>query len=183
MAGDTNGLATALQLLGAQGVAAGDADQADMFEAQAPLPLAQSKGVSGPQGGRPKGATNKSTDAWVRYLLGRHRSPLTVLAEIYSRDLAGLVDELQEMANKHKTWVETKDGGRWERVAIDPLAVLKLQRDAAVALAPYLHKQQPKAIEIEQRQRGVMILGDFDEAENGDDDEAGLSLPPPQSNQ
>lgn len=55
--------------------------------------------------------------------------------------------------------------------------VLKLQRDAAVALAPYLHQQQPKALEIASKPRGVVLLGDqvADAEIAGDDDVALLA--------
>lgn len=174
---DTGGLATALALLGASGhVDDGGEDQAEMFEAQAPLslPLTQRPEPSG-KAGRPVGARNKSTDQWVRYILGRYRSPLTALAELYSRPLDQLFDELQAMADKHKSWIETKEGGRWERVAISPLEVLKMQRDAATALLPYIHKKQPMALEVDQRQLGITILGSLDVAGAGGDDD--LALP------
>ena len=70
-----------------------------MFEAQdAALPLPATKGRSGPQGGRPLGARNKSTDEWTRWLLSRYSSPLTALAELYSRPLEDLVEQLQAIA-------------------------------------------------------------------------------------
>ena len=184
MASETSGLATALKLLGAQGADVIGGAQNDLFEAEATLPLAPSKGISGPQGGRPKGAMNRSTEEWARLLLSRYRSPLTVLGELYSRPLDELVDELQAMADKHKSWVETKDGGRWERVAIDPLAVLKLQKEAALELAKYVHKQMPRALEIEDsRPRGVMILGDFAEGSADGADDLALPLPPLEQDQ
>ena len=64
---------------------------------------------------------------------------------------------------------------------VDPLQVLKLQKDAAVALAPYLHKQQPKAVEVSERPRGVMFIGELatEDAETvGEDGELHLALPP-----
>jgi hypothetical protein len=184
-AGDTGGLKTALTLLGAAGRLDddGEGETADLFEAAAPLslPLARVEPASG--AGRPKGARNKSTDAWVRYYLSRYRSPLTALGELYSRPLEDLVDELQRMADKHKSWIETKDGGRWERVAISPLEVLKMQRDAAVAILPYIHKRQPMALEIDQRQAGIVVLGHLDVSGMGGDDEFALPLAPIEQNQ
>lgn len=148
-----------------------------MFEASAPLPLPVAPQAEGRRG-RPPGARNKSTDEWVRYFLGRYRSPLTGLAELYTRPLEELVDEMQRMADKHKSWVETKDGGRWERVAISPLEVLKMQRDAMVAILPYIHKRQPMALEIEQKPRGIVVLGSLDMADVGDVDDLALPLGP-----
>lgn len=181
---DTGGLASVLRVLDARGgVVDGAGEQASMFEADdAPLPL-PAKGKSGPQGGRPLGAVNKSTDAWARYLLGQHRSPLSVLANIMSQPLDQLHAQLQAMADKHATLVVGETGQ--ERVVgairVDPLQVLKLQKDAAVALAPYLHKQQPKAVEVSERPRGVMFIGELatEDAETvGEDGELHLALPP-----
>lgn len=172
---DAGGLRTVLGLLGARGAAPADADTADLFgNDAAPLPLS-SKGTSGPRGGRPLGARNKSTDEWARLLLSRYQSPLTVLAELYSRPLGELVDELQAMADKHKKWRETKEGGYWTVVQIDPLAVLKVQKEAAIALAEYVHKKQPKAIEVKEGQRGMVVLGDIPDAELVDED--GFAIP------
>jgi hypothetical protein len=179
---DTNGLTTALQLLGAAGHADGQAEQDELFEAPGPLPLPTAPRPAG-KVGRPKGARNKSTEEWVRFLLSRYRSPLTVLAELYSRPLDELVDELQRMANKHQTWRETASGGHTERVQINPLEVLKMQRDAAVALLPYVHKRQPMALEVEQRQRGIVVLGHLDTTDLGGDDDLALPLMPTEENQ
>lgn len=180
---DTNGLATVLQLLGARGEVSGDgAAQGEMFDAaDAPMPL-EPKGQSGPKGGRPAGARNRSTEEWARFMLAQYRSPLVVLAELYSRPTAELVDQLQAMADKHKSWRETKDGGYFERVAVSPVDVLRMQRDAAVALAPYLHQQQPKAITVESRQPGIIVLGELHGAEDVSDDIA-LPLPKTEQNQ
>ena len=177
-AGTTNGLATALQLLGAAGVGgAGDGEDDGLFGCEdAPLPLPLAKGSSGPKGGRPRGARNKSTDEWVRFFLARHQSPLMVLGNIMSQPAAELYDTLQAMADKHKTWRETKDGGYWERVAINPLDVLKLQRDAAVALAPYIHQQQPKALEIHDKPRGIVLLGEIQDMLTAEVDDLALPL-------
>lgn len=182
-----SGIAAALAALGVRGAApAGEGDAGDLFgefECQdAPQPLAP-KGRSGPKGGRPVGARNKSTEEFVRYFLSKYRSPLTVAAEIYSRPLNELVDELQAMADKHKKWRETKEGGYWSVVQIDPGAVLKLQKEAAMAVAPYIHKQQPKALEIDQRAAGLMILGEIDDASTVGDDDLALPLPPGEDNQ
>ena len=178
MADGANGVLTALRLLGAAGRADDVSAQNDLFEADAPMPVAEPKGKSGPQGGRPKGAINRSTQEWISLFLAKHRAPLDVLGAIYSRPWQDLYAELQAEADKHKTWRETKDGGYWERVAISPLDVLKFQTAGATALLPYVHKQQPKALEIETNRRGVVLLGDIAEATDAGDDGLGLPLPP-----
>lgn len=177
---ETGGLAALLGVLGAQGgIRPVDGAQVDMFDLQEglePLPMA-AKGKSGAKGGRPVGALNKSTEAWAGYVLSAHRSPLMVLANLATRDTGDLVDELQAMADRHTRIKHHAHGGSEEvRVLVDPLGVLKLQRDAAVALAPYLHKQQPRAIEVEQRRPGMVIMPDLlaEDAQTADDD---LALP------
>ena len=59
---ETGGLATALALLGAAGRNS-ETEQADMFEADAPSPLPPVERTG--KAGRPAGAVNKSTEAWV----------------------------------------------------------------------------------------------------------------------
>lgn len=171
MAADgAGGLKQVLEMLVAGG-AAGDggalAGQADMFEAgDAPLPLGPPKGRSGPRGGRPLGARNKSTDMWAQFILSSHRSPLSVLADLYSRPLDELVDYLQDLADRNPTVkVDAEGMVTRQSLRINPLDVLKLQRDAAVALAPYLHQAQPKAVQVTERPRGVVVLADLEDAE------------------
>lgn len=77
--------------------------------------------------GRPPGATNKRTEAWVDYLLARYQSPLVVLAEIYARPVAVLAAEL----------------------GCDKLEAFRMQLSAAEKLAPYVHAKQPVAIQID----------------------------------
>lgn len=180
---DTGGLSAALKMLGAAGHVDVNDDQPDMFEADAPLPLPISRPEPKSGAGRPPGARNRSTEEWARFLLNQGRSPLTVLQQLYSRPTEELVDQLQAMADKHKSYVETKDGGRWERVAINPLDVLKMQRDAAIALAPYVHKKQPLAIEVDERRLGITIIGDLGGDLGGDEDGLALTLAPIEENQ
>lgn len=185
---DTGGLTTALQLLGASGHVADDAaPQSDLFEAEAPLPLPLTQPAERAAGkpGRPPGARNKSTEEWVRYFLGRYRSPMTALAEIYSRPLGQLVDDLQAMSDKHKGFrpgSDTRDG-YWERIQVNPLEVLKMQRDAAAALLPYIHKKQPVAVEIDGRRPGVVVVGDLNVTSMLADGDVALPLPDSEENQ
>jgi hypothetical protein len=180
---DTGGLSTVLRLLGASGRPDGDSSETDLFEsATAQLPLPSKVERTG-KAGRPKGVPNRSTAEWAAYILSRHKSPLTALAELYSRPTGELVDQLQEMADKHKKWVSTGEGGRWERATISPLDVLKMQRDAAVAMLPYLHKRQPVAIEVEEKQRGIVVLGELMATDLVADDDLALPLAPIVANQ
>lgn len=75
--------------------------------------------------GRPKGARNRSTEEWRKYILSKYKSPLVMLCEVYSRPLAELKKE----------------------VNCDALDAFKLQLSAAQAAIPYLHQKQPLAIE------------------------------------
>lgn len=168
---DTGGLTTALQLLGAAGhaVPGAEAEQDDLFEAEAPLPLppAAAPARTG-KAGRPAGARNKSTEEWVRYFLSRYRSPMTALAEIYSRPLDELVAHLQAIADKHSVVKAGAGEGVAVGVArIHPLEVAKMQIAAAAALLPYVHKKQPMDVTVDNRVPGLVVftgaLGGSDE--------------------
>lgn len=176
---DTGGLTTALQLLGAAGhaVPGAEAEQDDLFEADAllSLPPAAVPERTG-KAGRPAGARNKSTEEWVRYFLSRYRSPMTALAEIYSRPLDDLVAHLQAIADKHSVVKAGEGDGIAVGVSrIHPLEVAKMQIAAASALLPYVHKKQPLDIAIDGRQPGIVVLGDLNVPVGGVSDE--LSLP------
>lgn len=178
---DGSGLSTALRLLGATGAMPGADGQEDLFGGElAPMPLEQPKGASGPQGGRPTGARNRSTNEWIALFLSKHRAPLDVLGAIYSRPWTELYAELQAAADQQVRVRELAGGGSVEeKVLINPLDVLKFQATAAQALLPYIHKQQPRAVEVTESKRGLVILGDAlaDAAQTMDDD-GPLPLPP-----
>lgn len=86
------------------------------------------------RGGRPKGARNKRTEAWLDFLEARYRSPLVVLAEAWSRP----VDVLQA------------------ELGCTRLEAYALQQQAAIASAPYWHAKQPLALQVEGK--GVVQL-------------------------
>lgn len=86
------------------------------------------------RGGRPKGSRNRSTEAWREFLGNRYRSPLEVLAEIYSRPVGELAAE----------------------IGCTKLEALTLQQRAAAESAPYWHQKQPLAMQIDGR--GVVQL-------------------------
>ena len=106
--------------------------------------------------GRPAGARNKRTEAWVGYLLSRYRSPLVGLAEIYSRPVAELARELGF-------------------ASLTPEIALKLvtaQIEAMKALAPYVHQRQPLAVQIDERRTVRLVVEEYDgkAADTGDGD-------------
>lgn len=94
---------------------------------------------SGPQGGRPRGARNRSTEQWRRYLIGRHGSPLERLLELAMGDT-------QAFAREH---------------ALPLPEAIKVQISALTAALPYLHQRQPLAIESVGQQRGLLVIGDL----------------------
>lgn len=86
------------------------------------------------KGGRPPGARNKRTEAWVQFILARYRSPLIALAETYSRPVEELAREL----------------------CCSRLDAFREQIRAAAELLPYIHQKLPQALQIEGK--GVVAL-------------------------
>lgn len=167
----TGGWATALELAGGIGDLGLGADgQDDLFEADAPLPLSPAVvGQSGPRGGRPKGARNRSTEEMRAFLLAKYRSPLVGLLEVAARPAEALAREL-------KLWARAPDGEIIRDGAGDPVlapdAVMRAfdrQINALTAALPYLEKKQPVAIETNGKVAGVIVIGDLvGLAESGD---------------
>jgi hypothetical protein len=186
MAGQgSNGLATAVELLGGMGdLGLGGEEQPELFADagdDAPAALAPAA-RSGPQGGRPKGARNRSTEEWRRYLLSRYQSPLVGLAEIWSRTPAELAKELglYKFHEGKLVTMAVKDPETGEErqeavLATGEAAAMQLQ--ARVAALPYLHQKLPQAVEISAPpQRGVFLFGELPTGQH-DGDQA-LPLPP-----
>lgn len=135
-----SGLGTAVAVI--QAATGGMGEPAAAVE-QPPLPLEPSSAVreiaantdSSPRGpGRPPGSKNKRTEEWVEFILSRYRSPLVVLAEVYSRSVVELAKEL----------------------GCDRLEAFDRQLQAARVLAPYLHQAQPQAVRIDGK--GILQL-------------------------
>lgn len=84
--------------------------------------------------GRPAGSRNKRTQEWADFLLAQYPSPLIVLAEIMSRPL----DELKQ------------------ELGCDKAEALKIQVSAAERLLPYTHQKQPMAVNVDAK--GVVQL-------------------------
>lgn len=83
--------------------------------------------------GRPPGAKNKSTEAWRTFLLTRYSSPLQGLAEIYSRPVRDLAQDL---------------GLKPELLTFEKaFELLKFQASCMKELAPYIHQKMPQAVE------------------------------------
>ncbi len=164
MTTNTNGLATALELAGGIGDADQAGDQSEMFDCGADLPVQRAK--SGPNGGRPVGSRNKTTEQWRQYLLSKYTSPLIGLMEIYSRTALEIAQHLDlrkrvlvEEAVEGKGGEQgtpAKYGWRW-----DLEAAFRIQQDSMKAALPYLHQRQPLAIEQKGDKRGLLLIGDL----------------------
>jgi hypothetical protein len=189
----TGGIATALDLVGAEGRVADDADQSDMFDADAAMPSMMSPAPvpkSGPNGGRPAGSRNKSTEQWRELFLSRFRHPLMALGELATRSPEQLARELglyvwnegkQVVGPKldaHGRQVYDEDGKPMWVPVLATGDALKIQVDALKALLPYLAQKQPLEIKTpDGDQRGLFLVGDLNVQNNfmvGD----GLPLPP-----
>lgn len=91
-----------------------------------PLP-AEERALAEPgKPGRPPGAKNKRTEAWVTHILGRYRSPLIQMAEICARPVHILAHEL----------------------GCTRFEAFQIQLEAMKQLAPYLHQKLPQAIDL-----------------------------------
>lgn len=177
--GTTNGLLTALASLGVAGrVEASEAEQAEMFAADDAMPsmlpkAAESATRSGPRGGRPAGARNKSTEAWRELFLSKYRHPLMVLGELTARTPAELARDLglykfhegrmvlAPILDENGVIARDANGEeRWQPVLATGEAA-KMQQDAATSLLPYLGQKLPMAIEVTAPQRALVLLGDL----------------------
>ena len=174
--GGTNGIATVLAELGAVGrVEDGEHEQAEMFRADAEMPsmFPQSPARSGPRGGRPRGARNKSTEAWRELFLSKYRHPMMTLGEITSMAPADLARQLGlYMYSEGKPVMTPRYGNDGEMLRDDAGNILmdhalatgeaaRMQEQAAIALLPYLGQKLPMAIEITPPNRGVVVIGEL----------------------
>lgn len=108
-----------------------------------PLPLkdigADGQLVEQPRrAGRPPGARNKRTEAWLDWFGARYRMPLEMLGQVISRPADVLALELG--CSRHDAY--------------------KLQVEAARALLPYCHQKQPVAVQIDGASLVQLIIED-----------------------
>lgn len=154
-----------------------DADQPGLFEPPEeialPLPIdarelagigAEGEGKRGP--GRPPGSSNKRDLDAAKYLLAKgYRSPLEVLAAIYSADTLQLASKLTRMRQAMKREFETRgyDAHVIEQAMpqtfTDPMAVLQLQREAARDALPFWHAKKTPEDAPPPQVRPVMVIG------------------------
>lgn len=183
MAGGNSGMATAVALLGGAGdLGLGGEEQPELFADADDAPSALPPAQSGPQGGRPKGSRNRSTEEWRRYLASRYQSPLIGLAEIWSRTPEQLARELG-LYKFHEGKLVTMRVEDPETGEVRDLPVLAtgeaaaMQLQARMAALPYWHQKLPMAVEVSAPTRGLVILGDLGGGDGAENDLA-LPLPP-----
>ena len=129
--------------------------------------------------GRPAGARNRSTDEWLRYLSGRYRSPLVGLAEMWSRTPR----QLAEALDLYK-WHEGKPVlDVLGQHVLDTGAAAEMQQRAMMAALPYWHKKQPMAIEVDQRQPNLVVIGSLEVTDIGASDDLTVAIPQSLENQ
>lgn len=193
--GDTNGLATALALAGGAGDVDDDGQDA-LFEL-GQLPLAgRAPGKSGPQGGRPAGRRNKSTEWWRERFLTRFESPLIGLGEIYARTAQQLAEELfltrtvSELAPGQQSlktvYRLSEEGGSTvtKYLVWDLERAMRIQLDCMREALPYVHQKQPLALAVKNSLAGlgVLVMGELGGA-GSDAGGFGLAAVPMQQNQ
>lgn len=178
-----SGLATAVALAGGAGDAPGGEQQEELFADVVDDVALPTRARSGPKGGRPAGARNRSTEQWRQFFLSRYASPLIGLGELYSRTPEELARELRLFCHDVDTGAVIRDRDGRERLLPDALlTAIKLQLDARSAALPYLHQRQPQAIELPPgRQLGVLVIGSLDTPAAGAGDQ--LPLAPSEVNQ
>jgi hypothetical protein len=162
-----NGVKTAVALAGGVGdLGFGEAeDQDDLFAAECDGPLTPAPvGKSGPKGGRPAGARNRSTEAVRQMFLQRYRSPLMGLGETYSRPSVALARELgmtrtvKFVPPGHEVLQTVVHENGCEYVVWDLERAFRLQKEAMEAALPYVHQKLPQAITVQERQRGLLVI-------------------------
>lgn len=156
----STGIATVLaeMLAGGGGDLAGDDGQVELFDPaefgdDLPGPVTP-VGKSGPQGGRPRGARNKSTEQMRRYILSRYKHPLIVAAEMWSRTPEDLAREMGLYVREYYEGVEIAKH-------LDTKFAAQLIENARISSMPYFSQKLP--IEITQKitQRGLVVTGDL----------------------
>lgn len=123
---DTNGLKVATALAVDADAAAFEAEQADLFAGSALASVLPAKPAH-----RPPGAQNKATKDWRDWFLRQYRSPLLALADLYTSNPIELLAAIRASGGSDR----------------DLADVLQLQRAAAEAVLPYVHRKQPLAID------------------------------------
>ena len=111
-------------------------EQLSMLAADEAAPEAAARGP-----GRPKGAKNKRTEYWQRWIAASGKHPMVFLTEQYRRNTQDLAKELD----------------------CDPLDALKVQVKAAEAVMPFVEQKLPTAIEdvSDEHKRPLIVVGEL----------------------
>lgn len=182
---NTGGLATAVRMAGGVGdLGLDEAEQLDLIEGGASLPLQPAKrGV-----GRRAGVPNRATEEARQWFLRRYKSPLQGLGEIYSRsaeDLArelALVTVVQHLAPGQEAIREVfnSEGQSQGWLVFDRLKAFDRQMAAMNAALPYVERKQPIAIDAQGKVAGVIVIGDMDGVQDDGNGMLTLDLEPNQ---
>lgn len=142
-----DGLEAALASLEPDARLEAEAESGDLFAGSPLHGRADLRPVRGR--GRPPGSLNKTTDEWRAYFLRHYRSPLLTLGDLIAADPLALHGAIVA--------ADQAVGGKGE---VSLLAVLQLQLGAATALAPYVHRKQPIAIDAGE-DKDVPLIAQF----------------------
>lgn len=180
----TNGIATAVALAGGGEIPAADGgDGADLF-GDVVAPAVEAPARSGPQGGRPVGARNRSTEQWRRYLLSKYPHPLETLLALTARKPVDLARELGLYKFHEGKLVTAFDARTGEELPVlDTGAATKVLVDAATAALPYIAQKQPISVEAVGKVAGMIVIGDLAGIQDGGDGTLTLDLVPNDSEQ
>lgn len=180
----TGGMATALALAGGGSVGEdGVEDEADLF-GDAIAPAVEAPPRSGPKGGRPAGARNRSTEQWRQYLLSKYPHPLETLLALTTRKPVDLARELGLYKFHEGKLVKELNPATGELVPVlDTGAATKVLVDAASAALPYIAQKQPLAIEAKGKIAGVIVIGDMAGLQDGGDGTLTIDVVPVESEQ
>lgn len=162
MTGKPTGIATVLAEMLANPQDSGDG-QAELFDPadfgdDLPGPMAP-VAKSGPEGGRPKGARNKSTEQIRRYIAQHYKHPLIVLAEMWSKTPKQIAQEME--LYELKVVSDGEGAGSSVRKFLATGQAAALQQQAVIAALPYLAQKLPLEITQKITQRGIVLTGDL----------------------
>jgi hypothetical protein len=132
------------------------AENLDLFEAgnDARMPLPEPVGAGEPRkAGRPVGARNRRTNEVADYYLGRYGDPLEALLRLGMRPIADIVRELQAVARGTSVPLLGKNQSLVNLIGI--------QTAALTDALPYLRQRMPLAVDVTDKPRDVLIVGDI----------------------
>ena len=147
---------SALDLAMAEAEGGDGEDLADLFGDLVP-PAVAAPARSGPQGGRPKGRRNRSTEAFRRYLLTKYPHPLETLMALTTRTPRDLAEELGLKRQRTIEGITIDDGP-------DTAEAMKIIIRAAEAALPYMAQKMPVQVDVDNKGGGpaILVFGDLE---------------------